>query len=48
MQFEHFALNVPDAKSMAASYVENCGMRLLQSSDGPPYVHFLADGRGAS
>jgi len=43
MIFEHFALNVPDAKEWAAWYTKNCGMKVLRSMAVPPYTHFLAD-----
>ncbi|MBN1673542.1 MAG: VOC family protein [Kiritimatiellae bacterium] len=46
MQFEHFALNVPDAKGMADWYIGNCGMRAVRAMDEAPYTHFLADRGG--
>ena len=46
VKFEHIALNVPDAKSMAAWYVSHLGMTVAKSMDDEPYTHFLADGTG--
>ena len=46
MKFEHVAINVPDSKSMADWYVENCGMRIVIEIDDPPYIRFLADQEG--
>ncbi len=46
MEFEHVGINVPDARAMAAWYVEHCGMRVLRSLDEPPHTHFLADAGG--
>jgi catechol 2,3-dioxygenase-like lactoylglutathione lyase family enzyme len=44
MKFEHAALNVPDAKAMAAWWIEHCEMRNVRAEDGPPF--FLADASG--
>ncbi len=46
MEFEHFALNVPDPKAMAAWYVQHCRMRVARALDEPPFTHFLADESG--
>ena len=46
MQFEHFALNVPDPVAMASWYVEHCAMRAVVSMDEAPYTRFLADEGG--
>jgi catechol 2,3-dioxygenase-like lactoylglutathione lyase family enzyme len=46
MQFEHFALNVPDAASMARWYIENCGLQAVMALEEPPHTHFLADSSG--
>jgi catechol 2,3-dioxygenase-like lactoylglutathione lyase family enzyme len=39
-------LNVPDAAAMADWYVENCGMRIVRASEGPPHMRFVADSTG--
>ena len=46
MQFEHFGINVPDARAMAAWYVQNLDMKIARRGEGPPYAHFLADATG--
>ncbi len=46
MRFEHAALNVPDARAMAAWYVEHCGLEVIRSVDQAPHMHFLADATG--
>lgn len=46
MRIEHVALNVGDPAGMAKWYVENLEFRIVRSSDGAPYAHFLADGNG--
>lgn len=46
MQFEHFAMNVPDAAAMAAWYVEHLDMHIVRSIQVPPHMHFLADTTG--
>jgi catechol 2,3-dioxygenase-like lactoylglutathione lyase family enzyme len=46
MKFEHFALNVPDAKKVAAWYVKNVGLRVATTRDDAPYTSFLADDSG--
>ena len=46
MQFEHFALNVPDPRAMANWYTEHCQMRIVMALDKPPHTRFLADATG--
>jgi catechol 2,3-dioxygenase-like lactoylglutathione lyase family enzyme len=46
MKFEHFALNVPDARAMSRWYVEQVGFKVVRQRDDPPYTHFLADETG--
>lgn len=46
MKFEHFALNVPDARAMARWYVENLGLQVIRSLDATPHTHFLGDETG--
>ena len=46
MQFEHFAINVPDAAAMAQWYVEHCRMRVVRAMTEEPHTHFLADEGG--
>ena len=46
MIFEHFALNVPDARATAAWYVQHLGLTILRARADAPYTHFLADGTG--
>jgi catechol 2,3-dioxygenase-like lactoylglutathione lyase family enzyme len=46
VKFEHFALNVPDARAMAAWYVEHLGFQIARRREDAPYTHFLADGTG--
>lgn len=46
MDFEHFALNVPDARAHARWYVQHLGFRVVRERADPPYTHFLADGTG--
>ncbi len=46
MNFEHFALNVPEPVAQARWYVENLGFRIVRGSEEPPFIHFLADGTG--
>jgi glyoxylase I family protein len=43
MIFEHFALNVPDARATAAWYVEHLGLRVRRARAEAPFTHFLAD-----
>lgn len=46
MKFEHFALNVPDARAMSRWYVESVGLQVLRGMEVAPYTHFLADETG--
>jgi glyoxylase I family protein len=46
MKFDHFALNVPDARAMSRWYVEHLGMRVVRSRADAPYTTFLADSTG--
>jgi glyoxylase I family protein len=46
MKFEHFALNVPDARAMSRWYVEHLGLTVLRSLPAAPHTHFLGDETG--
>lgn len=46
MNFEHFALNVPDARAHARWYVEHLGFSVARALAAAPFTHFLADGTG--
>ncbi len=46
MKFEHFALNVPDPRALAAWYVAHLGFQILRRSDTGSLAHFLADDSG--
>lgn len=46
MKFEHFALNVPDARAMSRWYVEHLGFVVVRRREDAPYTHFLADDTG--
>lgn len=46
MNFEHFALNVADARTVAAWYVKHLGFRIARHCDDAPFTHFLADATG--
>jgi len=46
MKFEHFAINVPDARTQAQWYVEHLGFTIARSRPDAPYTHFLADETG--
>ncbi|HTL67148.1 MAG TPA: VOC family protein [Lacunisphaera sp.] len=46
MRFEHFGINVPDARAMGAWYVEHLGFRLVRSREEAPFTRFLADDTG--
>jgi len=46
MKFEHFALNVSDARAAALWYVDHLSMRIMRRREDPPYTHFLADETG--
>lgn len=46
MKFEHFALNVPDARATSRWYTEHFGVAVARCLDAEPYTHFLADSTG--
>lgn len=46
MKFEHFALNVPDARAHSRWYVEHVGFTVARRREDAPYTHFLADETG--
>lgn len=46
MQFEHFALNVPEPAAQARWYVVNVGFRVVRQLTEVPFTHFLADDTG--
>ncbi len=46
MKFEHFALNVPDAKATAAWYVAHLGLKVARTRSDAPFTSFLADDTG--
>jgi len=46
MKFEHFALNVPDARAMAQWYIDHLGLRIARKREDAPYTHFLEDDTG--
>jgi catechol 2,3-dioxygenase-like lactoylglutathione lyase family enzyme len=46
VKFEHFALNVPDPRAMAAWYVAHVGFVVLRASDTGSLAHFLGDDTG--
>ncbi|HEY3755897.1 MAG TPA: VOC family protein [Opitutaceae bacterium] len=46
MKFEHFALNVPDVRAMAAWYVDHLDATIARQRPDEPYTHFLADPAG--
>jgi glyoxylase I family protein len=46
MKFEHFAINVPDARATADWYVKNLGLTVARKRDDFPFTHFLADETG--
>jgi catechol 2,3-dioxygenase-like lactoylglutathione lyase family enzyme len=46
MKFEHFALNVPDAKAHAEWYVTHLGLRYARTRQDAPFTSFLADDTG--
>ena len=43
MKFEHFGINVPDARAMAKWYVDNCSMKIVRAKETEPLTYFLAD-----
>ena len=46
MTFEHFALNVSDARATSRWYVEHLGFKIARQRNEPPYTHFLSDYAG--
>lgn len=46
MKFEHFALNVPDARAHSQWYVKHLGFTIARQREDEPYTHFLADETG--
>lgn len=46
MKFEHFAINVSDARAVALWYVQHLGLRVATSIPDAPYTSFLADETG--
>jgi len=46
MKFEHFALNVPDAKASVQWYVNHLELRIMRSRPDAPYTTFLAEESG--
>lgn len=46
MKFEHFALNVADARAHASWLVEHLGFSVARQRSDAPYTHFLADETG--
>jgi len=46
MKFEHFALNVPDARAAGQWYADHLGFNLVRRRDEAPFTRFLADETG--
>jgi glyoxylase I family protein len=46
MRFEHFALNVPDARAAVQWYTSHLGLRIARTRADAPYTTFLADDSG--
>jgi glyoxylase I family protein len=46
MKFEHFALNVPDAKATALWYVTHLGLKVARTRSDAPFTSFLSDDTG--
>jgi len=46
MKFEHFALNVADARAHAQWLVTHLGLTVARSRPDAPFTHFLADETG--
>jgi glyoxylase I family protein len=44
--FEHFALNVPDSRTMAKWYGEHLGFTIVRDVGGTAHTLFLGDGTG--
>ena len=43
MKFEHFGINVEDPVTVAKWYVDHLQMKIVRQSEGPAFMHFLAD-----
>jgi catechol 2,3-dioxygenase-like lactoylglutathione lyase family enzyme len=46
MKFEHFALNVPDARASVQWYKANLGLRIARTKPDAPYTTFMSDDTG--
>jgi catechol 2,3-dioxygenase-like lactoylglutathione lyase family enzyme len=46
MKFEHFALNVPDARASTKWYVDHLGMKVVRQMTEAPHTAFIADETG--
>ena len=46
MKFEHFGINVLDARASGQWYVDHLGFSIVRSKDEAPYTRFLADETG--
>ena len=46
MKFEHFALNVEDARASVQWYANHLDLRVARTKADPPYTTFLADESG--
>lgn len=46
MKFEHFALNVADARALSQWYSTHLGMKVARARADVPYTTFLADDTG--
>jgi catechol 2,3-dioxygenase-like lactoylglutathione lyase family enzyme len=46
MKFEHFALNVENARASVPWYVEHLGLTMARTRPDAPYTTFLADDSG--
>jgi glyoxylase I family protein len=46
MKFEHFALNVPDARRQAQWWIDHVGFCVVWRNEDAPFTHFLADDSG--
>jgi len=46
MRFEHFALNVPDARAAVVWYTNHLELRVVRTRPDEPYTTFLAEESG--
>ena len=46
MKFEHFAINVPNAKAVSLWYVEHLGLTVKKKMEESPHMIFMADDSG--